>query len=137
MGLFSLLFGKKSKKEKEIVRGGGHTYRENELRARNAEEFFALVDGNFAENEIEKDVPVVKVNPAFTESGLRPYDRVIYVGGKPKAAIMYTPHNRDNNRAYLGAKEACEKAGVVFLNFYEHMLNAHDYVKTRISEALK
>ena len=49
---------------------------------------------------------------------------------------MLTPHNRDNNLAFRNAKQACQAAGVPFINFYSHLPNEREYVVTRIRSML-
>lgn len=149
MGFFSWLFGKK--KDERDYEGSkihpeqGFSYNTDDggskngsgRRLRNAEEFFAFVDKHFEGYEMRKNAPVKYINPDYEDEDeeVRLYDRIIYTDGLP-VAVMYTPHNRDHNRAFINAKEACEKEEIPFLNFYEHMPNEEEYVADRISEAI-
>ena len=49
---------------------------------------------------------------------------------------MLVEHNRDNNRAYLGAKETAVKSNVPFINFYLHMPNERNFVISRINRLM-
>lgn len=147
MGFFSWLFGKK--KDERDYEGSkihpeqGFSYNTDDggskngsgRRLRNAEEFFAFVDKHFEGYEMRKNAPVKYINLDYEDEEVRPYDRIIYTDGLP-VAVMYTPHNRDHNRAFINAKEACEKEEIMFLNFYEHLPNEEEYVADRISEAI-
>ncbi len=148
MGFFSWLFGKK--KDERDYEGSkihpeqGYSYNKSQdggrktgsgRRLRNAEEFFAFVDKHFENYEMKKNAPVELINHDYEGEEVRPYDRIIYTDGLP-VVVMYTPHNRDHNRAFINAKEACSKAGIRFINFYAHFDNEEGYVADRISAAI-
>lgn len=96
----------------------------------------AVVQRFGGEYEILKNVPVEAVDDSCAGKNYRPYDLCFKKGDEIAVAVMYTPHNRDNNMAYKGAKAACENVGVTFLNFYQHMPNEPSYVLDRIAQAL-
>ena len=66
----------------------------------------------------------------------RPYSFALVRDGKTAAVIMLTPHNRDRNSAFLNAKKSAINSNVVFLNYYSHFANEHNYVVSRIRNAL-
>jgi hypothetical protein len=100
--------------------------------ARKDKTFFAgVLQQEFPGYEIRQDVPVAELGGTG-----KPYDFGIYLAGQPRAVVMLTEHNRDNNAAYRNAKAAAAARGVPFLNFYLHMPNERDYVVNRVRSAL-
>ncbi|MDR1798451.1 MAG: hypothetical protein LBR19_00985 [Bifidobacteriaceae bacterium] len=99
--------------------------------------FRSLLASAFPELTVRENLPVAELGGAG-----KPYDFALFRGAAdaaPAAAgvIMLTPHNRDNNRAFKGAKAAAEAAGVPFINFYLHMPNEPGYVTDRIRSLLR
>lgn len=92
--------------------------------------FDGILKSEFSQYNIQENVEAISSSGAG--KGYRPYTYVLYKGGRAAAAIMLTPHNRDNNKAFRGAKNACSKAGVPFINFYTHFSNERNYVINRI-----
>ena len=93
--------------------------------------FCNLLKENFAEYQLAEFVPVSH----FGGDG-KPYDFVLSRNNTSALAIMLSEHNRTNNRAFKGAKDFSEAAGVPFLNFFLHMANYDDYVIGRIKSTL-
>ncbi|MDR1832919.1 MAG: hypothetical protein LBQ97_09395 [Fusobacteriaceae bacterium] len=93
--------------------------------------FSRVIAESFPGYEVQANVPVASLGG----SG-KSYDFGIYRGGSVAGVVMLTPHNRDRNRAFLGAKNAAKSAGVPFINFYLHMPNERDYVIKRIQAFL-
>ena len=91
----------------------------------------SLLATSFASYEAVRGVPASSLG--VDAAPCRPYDYCLYLGGAPKAAIMLTDHNRDNNRAFLNARAAAGSAGIPFINFYTHMPNNPEYVVARIA----
>ena len=89
--------------------------------------FRAIINENFSNYTIREDVPVAELG-----GDGRAYDFALVSGGQCCGVIMLVEHNRDNNRAYKGAREAAQAAGVPFINFYTHMPNERDFVINRI-----
>jgi hypothetical protein len=89
--------------------------------------FRTMFAEDFPELSVRELVPVSE----FGGEG-KPYDFGLYRDGKAVAVVMLTPHNRDNNQAFKGAKAAAGSAGVPFINFYLHMSNERGYVSQRI-----
>ncbi len=89
-----------------------------------------LADG-FPELTVRENVPVQE----FGGEG-KPYDFALYRDGKAVGLVMLTEHNRDNNRAFKGAKASAAAAKVPFINFYLHMPNERGYVSDRIRSLL-
>jgi hypothetical protein len=92
-----------------------------------ADGFRKMLAAEFPGLAVREQVPVSE----FGGEG-KPYDFALYRDGRAVAVIMLTPRNRDNNRAFKGAKEAAGTAGVAFINFYLHMPNERSYVAQRI-----
>ena len=89
--------------------------------------FREIINEMFSGYTIREDVPVAELGGEG-----RAYDFALLNGTNFAGVIMLVEHNRDNNRAYKGAREAAEAAGVPFINFYTHMPNERDYVIERI-----
>ncbi|MDR1710777.1 MAG: hypothetical protein LBR58_02810 [Propionibacteriaceae bacterium] len=89
--------------------------------------FKAMLAAEFPDLEVREDTPV----SALGGEG-KPYDLGLYRAGAPVGMVMLTPHNRDNNAAFKGAKAAAAAAGVPFINFYTHMANERSYCVERI-----
>lgn len=87
----------------------------------------------FPEYEVVKDVPVSNIGP-YTG---KPYTFGLYQNGYLQAVVMLTEHNKDNNRAFLNARNACKEANIPFINFYTHFSNKEDYVCERIKSFLE
>jgi hypothetical protein len=87
---------------------------------------------DFADLQIREDVPVAELG-----GDGKPYDFGVYRLGQLAGVVMLTPHNRDNNRAFKGAKQAAINAGVPFINFYLHMPNERSYASRRIRSLLR
>lgn len=96
-------------------------------------EMMNLLADHFPEYDLRMEVSPSIFN---ADPMSRSYSYGLYRNGSPKMMIMVTEHNRDNNRAYRYAKQACENAGVPFLNFFTHMPNEKEYVINRIKNAL-
>jgi hypothetical protein len=93
--------------------------------------FAATLAEHFGDYEIREQVPVSELGGEG-----RPYSFLMSKDGAARAAIMLSEHNRCNNRAFAGARAACEAAGVSFINFFLHMNNKPDYVVGRIKDNL-
>ena len=94
--------------------------------------FRTIIQECFGNYVIREDVPVSE----FGGQG-RPYDFALFSGGECCAVVMLVAHNRDNNRAYKGAKAAAGANGVPFINFYTHMPNERGFVINRIKRLAK
>ena len=57
---------------------------------------------------------------------------IVLSDGAPRAIVMLTARNRDRNQAFLGAKESANRAGIPFINFYNHLPNEPQYVVNRL-----
>jgi len=93
--------------------------------------FANMLSENFTDYTIRESVEVSEL-----EGEGRPYTFMMIKDGYARAAIMLTPHNKYNNRAFKGAKAACEAKGVPFVNFFLHLDNEPDYVINRIRNSL-
>jgi len=82
---------------------------------------------------------IVREDVAVSELGGegKPYDFALINHGECCGVVMLVAHNRDNNRAYKGARAAAEANGVPFINFYTHMTNEYEYVVNRIKRLVK
>ncbi len=89
--------------------------------------FRLLLASTFPELAVREDIDVASLGGQG-----KPYDFGLYRDNRLVGVIMLTPHNRDNNRAFKGAKEAAQAIGVPFINFYLHMPNEPGYVEARI-----
>jgi len=67
----------------------------------------------------------------------RNLDFGLYSGSTLAGVVVLVEHNRDNNRAYRGAKESCQRAGIPFINFYLHMPNKREFVVYRIGHMVR
>jgi hypothetical protein len=94
--------------------------------------FDEILKDEFSQFEIKENVSAENISAEGAGKGFRPYTYVLYKNGRASAAIMLTPHNRDSNKAFRGAKDMCRQAGVPFINFYTHFANRRDYVVNRI-----
>ncbi len=90
--------------------------------------FEEILSSSFGNYVVHEDVPV----STFGGEG-KPYNFALYQGDTCAGVIMLVEHNRDNNRAYKGAKAAAQNAGVPFINFYTHMPNERSFVVSRIT----
>ena len=89
--------------------------------------FRAIIQECFNNYIIREDVPVSELGGEG-----RPYDFFLINHGECCGVVMLVAHNRDNNRAYNGAKAAAKASGVPFINFYTHMPNERGFVINRI-----
>ena len=94
--------------------------------------FATMLKENFSEYLIREYVPVAELG-----GDGKPYDFLLIRNGAACGAIMLTEHNKTNNRAFKGAKAACQAAGVPFINFFDFMANEPGYVINRIRGLLK
>jgi len=101
--------------------------RDDQMAHRDRTYFASILSRDFADYEIREMVPAAELGAVG-----RPYDFGMYKAGLLRAVVMLVEHNRDNNRAYLGPKEAARLAGIPFINFYLHMPNEYDFVVSRI-----
>ncbi len=99
--------------------------------------FEGILRSDFKDFEIKKNVPAESLSSAAAGKGYLGLSFVLYRGGRPAAAVMLTAHNKDRSRAFYGAKDACEKARIPFINFYTHYPNEHAYVTGRIRSMVK
>lgn len=98
--------------------------------------FDAILAEEFSGYEVLENVPVVEVNTA--EAGSRPYTYVLFRDNRPCVAVMLTSRGESyKNRAFIGAKKACELSGIAFLNFFTFFANERGYVVNRIKDAIK
>ncbi|MDR3070254.1 MAG: hypothetical protein LBU38_04510 [Propionibacteriaceae bacterium] len=93
--------------------------------------FAQILAQDFADLTVREDVPVTELNGTG-----KPYDFGLYRESQLIAVVVLVEHNRDNNRAYLGGKNAAAAAGIPFINFYLHMPNEHGFVVGRIRRFL-
>lgn len=98
---------------------------------RGHEWFAGVLQSDFGEYLVREYVPVAELG-----GDGRPYDFLLVKNGAACLAIMVTEHNKTNNRAFRGARTACEAAGVPFMNFFDFMANEQDYVVDRIRKSL-
>ena len=98
--------------------------------------FASILAQNFAQYEIHRDVSPADLGTLAPGAACRNLDFCLYQNGRLCGAVMLTPHNRDNNLAFRNAKQACQAAGVPFINFYSHLPNEREYVVTRIRSML-
>jgi len=61
---------------------------------------------------------------------------MLYRGSAPACAILLTPKNQWNTDEINATVEACDKAGIPCLKFYEEFRNEADYVINRINQVL-
>ena len=94
--------------------------------------FRAIIQENFSNYTVREDVSVSE----FGGEG-KPYDFALFNHGECCGVVMLVAHNRDNNRAYNGAKAAAKARGVPFINFYTHMANERGFVFNRIQRLAK
>jgi hypothetical protein len=94
--------------------------------------FRAIIRECFSNYVVREDVPVSE----FGGEG-KPYDFALFSHGECSGVVMLVAHNRDNNRAYKGARAAAGANGVPFINFYTHMTIERGYVINRIGRLAK
>ncbi|MDR1823889.1 MAG: hypothetical protein LBR27_00880 [Bifidobacteriaceae bacterium] len=99
--------------------------------------FRSLLAARFPELAVREDVPVSELG-----GDGKPYEFALFRGAAGPATtavglVVLVAHNRDNNRAYKGAKAAAQAAGVPFINFYLHMPNQPDFVEGRIRRLMR
>ena len=94
--------------------------------------FRAIIQEHFSNYIIREDVPVSELGGTG-----KPYDFALINHGECCGVVMLVAHNRDNNRAYNGAKAAAKASGVPFINFYTHMPNEYNFVINRIRRLAK
>ncbi len=92
-----------------------------------------ILSSEFSGFEVRKEIPSTDYGAAV---GSRNYSYGLFRNGSPVLFILLTEHNRDNNRAFRGAKEASDRSGIPVMNFYTHMENEHQYVTNRIRQAV-
>ncbi|MEA4911179.1 MAG: hypothetical protein VB092_01010 [Oscillospiraceae bacterium] len=97
--------------------------------------FASILSEEFSAYEVKTDVAPAQLGAAAAPA--RAYDFALYKGGRAAGVILLTPHNRDRNAAFKNARAAAQKAGVPFINFYEHYPNERSYIVTRIKSFLK
>ena len=124
MGLFNKLFAKSANMSNE-VRSKKYT----EWDTKHGEAYFAeILETQFSQYEIREDIPVSELGG--TDG--RDYDFGLYQNGRLVAVVILVEHNKDTNRLYRSSKDAANKAGIPFINFYLQMQNERDYVIDRI-----
>ncbi len=94
--------------------------------------FRTIIKEVFSGYIVREDMPVSELGGEG-----RPYDFALIAGGECAGVVMLVEHNRDNNRAYKGARAAAQAAGVPFINFYTHMTNERGFVINRIKRLAK
>ena len=99
--------------------------------------FSKIINNNFNEYEIKKNVPVANLDNKVNGLGYRDYNYLLCKNGRLCCAIMLTNHNCDKNKQFIGAKNTCLNVKIPFLNFYTHFENEEQYVINRIKSALK
>lgn len=95
-------------------------------------EMESILSTEFSDYEIRREVPAASLGAVNARS----YSYGMYRNGAPVVMIMITEHNKEQNRAFQGAKAACAQSNVKFLNFFTHMPNDRGYVVNRIRQAL-
>ncbi len=98
-----------------------------------AGEMYTILNSEFPGYDIRTQIAATALG---APDGCRAFDYGLYLNGTPVLMIMVTDHNRERNRAYNGAKQACANSGVKFMNFFTHMPNERSYVVNRIKSAL-
>lgn len=96
--------------------------------------FDEVLSSEFAVYEVRKNASAASLG--ITGAPCKDYDYALISGGRTKAVIMLTPHNRDNNAAFKNAKANAKNSNVAFINFYTHMENERSYVVSRIKSFL-
>ncbi|MCL1838465.1 MAG: hypothetical protein FWG47_04010 [Propionibacteriaceae bacterium] len=94
--------------------------------------FKNLLTEQFPDLALREDVPVTELSGEG-----KAYDLGLYRGDNLVGLVMLTQKNRDNNRAFKGARQAALNAGIPFINFYLHMQNEIGYVSERIRSQIK
>jgi len=94
--------------------------------------FRSIITDCFGNYIMREDVPVTELGGEG-----KPNDFALFANGDCAGVIMLVDHNRDNNRAYKGAKAAAQASGVPFINFYTQMTNERGFVINRIKRLAK
>lgn len=98
----------------------------------------SILTSDFPQYEVRKNVSLSALG--YSESG-RPFDFVLYQGGRPVSVIVMSQKNKTRNRAYWNSEKAAQAAGVPFINFWTHMFSQtpadRPYVVDRIKRKMR
>jgi len=86
----------------------------------------------FSEYQVQEQLPVERVNPAFAGKGGWPYPYALFSGSRLVALIMITPQGKYHTKGFFSAQQAAQGAGVTFINFNAHYPHEYAYVVDRI-----
>jgi hypothetical protein len=145
MGFFSKLFKKLEQKVVNQQQQQGYQNFNNNQAFNNAgyrpqpqatckSHFDEIFASEFSGYEVKQGVATDEIVPASAGLGFRPYSYVFYDNGMAKLAVMITPRFGHESNEFLGAKTACETAGIPFVNFFLHMPNERNYVINRLKQ---
>lgn len=71
------------------------------------------------------------------EDGARDYSYGLYYNGEPKAMIMIIRGSNEYRKSeVVKAMNACERQGIVYLNFMVYFPNRRDYISNRLKEEI-
>lgn len=114
--------------------------------------FAGILRNRFPQYTVRENVPVTELtgnvsdvfrlyenrpNQVYRAEWGRPYDFVLYVGGKAAGAVMLGDgHCHSTKVTFLISKMFAKKLNIPYLGFYTQFPNTEDYVVNRIREGL-